>query len=63
MISSGINEMVKREEALRIAIEVVKAQPGFLSRNVDGEFIGKNILEMADLFLKYVTVKPSPPAK
>jgi 23S rRNA U2552 (ribose-2'-O)-methylase RlmE/FtsJ len=61
MISNGMNDMVKREEALKIAIDVVKAQPGFLSRNVDGEVIGKNILEMADLFLKYVTVKPSQP--
>lgn len=63
MISSVQNESSRREESLRTAIEVMKAQPGFLGTVRDGTLTAKFITDMAEAFFVYVMGKPSQPAK
>lgn len=63
MICTAPNDPARREEALKTALEVIKAQPGLLGAMINGTKTANFITEMADAFLVYVTGKPSQPAK
>lgn len=52
--SKAVNEKERKEIALQIAIEVLKAQPQLLPKIPDGDRLAKIVIDMADAFLTYI---------
>lgn len=64
MIDKGNNLEMNRAEAVRLVLEVLKAQPtGFSGHLAGGKNAARYITDMADVFIDYLTGKPSQPEK
>ncbi|MPL66013.1 hypothetical protein SDC9_11681 [bioreactor metagenome] len=55
MIKKGEDAVYNRQEAVKLALEVLNAQPGLLLPALDGVQIAERICSMAETFIPYIT--------
>ena len=48
-------EQTQKQNALLLAIEVLKASPGILPTGVNGDVVTRNLAALADGILEYIT--------
>ncbi len=54
MIQKGANAVENRQEALKLAIDVLKSQPNLLLPTFNGTQLAERICSMAEAFIPYI---------